>query len=74
VADNAAKLERGWWVTRQTQLPDGTWDYLVQFADGHTLALFLEPSRDLDLILAAAVDAHLAGDRRWTRRSDRGGA
>lgn len=63
---------RGWWTSRLQQLDDGTWDVLVTFADGHALPLLLQPSRDLDLVIAQAVAAHLAGDVRWTKKSDRG--
>lgn len=55
------------------RLEDGSWDVVVQFLDGHVLQLLLEPSRDLDLVIEAAVKAHLRKDRRWTARSDRGG-
>ncbi len=68
----AANRERGWWVDQIQQLQGGLWDVRVQFLDGHALQLQLEPTRNLDLVIAAAVDAHLRADRRWTRRSDRG--
>lgn len=72
MADVAGDRARGWWVSRQVRDDRGEWDYTVTFADGHALELHLLPSRDLDLILAAAVDAHLRGDVRWSKRSDRG--
>lgn len=51
---------------------EGNWDVRVQFADGHAIVLNLKPNRNLDLVIADAVQAHLDGDRRWTARSERG--
>lgn len=65
-------LERGWWLSRQQRDERGEWDVTVQFKDGHALELHLLPSRDLDLVIAGAVDAHLRADVRWSQRSDRG--
>lgn len=67
-------LARGWWLARQQRDAEGNWDVTVQFADGHALELHLLATRDFDLVLAQAVDAHLRDDVRWTRRSERGGS
>lgn len=69
---NADKLARGWWTEHLEQIPGGDWDVRVRFADGHALQMFLQPSRDIDLAIAAAVTAHLENDVRWTPRSERG--
>lgn len=64
---------RGWWLSRLVRDEQGEWDLTVQFIDGHALELHLLPSRDLDLVIAQAVNAHLTHDVRWSKRSDRGG-
>lgn len=51
---------------------EGNHDVRVQFADGHAILLNLKPNANLDIVIADAVQAHLDGDRRWTRRSERG--
>lgn len=63
-----------WWVVSLVQLDAGDWDVLVQFADGSQLRIVVMPraGTDLSATIAAAVDARLRGDRRWTPRRDRG--
>jgi hypothetical protein len=62
-----------WWVDRLEPEPDGTLNVGVRFDDGSAIQLVLEPLPDLDQVIADAVDAYLRKDRRWTRRSERGG-
>lgn len=73
MSTTADDRERGWWIDTLTRDDEGNYDVRIQFLDGHALALNLKPNVNLDLVIADAVQAHLDGDRRWTRRSDRGG-
>lgn len=65
--------ERGWWVDRLERTEEGEWDVEVAFLDGHHFRMILAPSRDLDLVIAAGVKAHLRNDRRWHPLSGGGG-
>lgn len=69
---DAGDEARRWWVVEREQQPSGDWRVLIQFADGQTIAPLILASDRLDVAITAAAEAHLRGDRRWTRRSERG--
>lgn len=63
-----------WWVISMPQTAEGDYDVTVQFEDGHQLRLVVVPTpgTDVSATIAHGVAAHLRGDRRWTKKSDRG--
>lgn len=65
-----------WWLAEAPSVqPNGDVDVRVQLSDGRVWRGVLRPSPDVDVSSAidAGVRAYIRRDRRWTKRSDRGG-
>ena len=76
VAVSTDPADYTWWPVRPPlTLDNGDVDVQIQLSDGRQWRGIIRPSAGVDVAAAidAGVRAFIRKDRRWTRKSDRGG-